>query len=198
MPNIAADATVSQPVACSTRVDTSGSPLSGSPSTRSIPDEPQVDDLTQLLGISWQRVSSDDADMGAAIRGWQKFINNRGLNAYLVASQPSVPTPSDFPAKTIDQAPAFYLFNEDLSEARLVANDWDTCIQRLRTAPITFAESSHTLKATDKPWKLHGHEHEQQEENGVKAELPDAGVAGSSAKGCGWEDRGSDIAMDLD
>src|SRR6202044_2250214 len=69
--------------------------------TSVIPDEPRVDDVTCLLGISWQRVSHDD-DLAPAVCGWEKYIDNhyyrhlqgarillknRSLNAYLVAAQ---------------------------------------------------------------------------------------------------------------
>ena len=43
----------------------------------------------------------------------------------------------------------FYLFTEDLSEARLVGSTWDNCLQNLRSAPIAF-EGINVLKATEK------------------------------------------------
>ncbi|KAL1960917.1 hypothetical protein VTO42DRAFT_5901 [Malbranchea cinnamomea] len=154
-----------------------------SPSTSSRMENPQVDSFTHLLGISWQCFSSDDKDLGAAIRGWEKYIDNhysqyvrdsriilkhKGLNAYLVTSQSpavacgnqknpsylwendvSIPTPES--RQTSDTSPQFYLFNEELSEARLVATDWETCVKRLRCSPIEFAEGSEVVKASDRP-----------------------------------------------
>ena len=105
------------------------------------PSEPLIDDATLLLGISWQRIDTDD-DMAPAVRGWTKYIDNqyashlhesrmllksRALNAYLVAAKPT----SAF-------SPAFYLFNEDLSQGQLVASSWDACLQNLRNTPIIF------------------------------------------------------------
>ncbi|KAJ6096228.1 hypothetical protein N7486_006974 [Penicillium sp. IBT 16267x] len=105
------------------------------------PAEPLIDDATLLLGISWQRMDIDD-DMAPAVRGWIKYIDNqyvsylrnsqilmksRALNAYLVAATPV----SAF-------SPAFYLFNEDLTQAQLVASSWDACLQNLRHTPIIF------------------------------------------------------------
>lgn len=105
------------------------------------PAEPLIDDATLLLGISWQRMDTDD-DMAPAVRGWVKYIDNqyasylrnsqilmksRALNAYLVAATPV----SAF-------SPAFYLFNEDLTQAQLVASSWDACLQNLRNTPILF------------------------------------------------------------
>ncbi|KAJ5577656.1 uncharacterized protein N7459_006620 [Penicillium hispanicum] len=105
------------------------------------PAEPLVDDATRLLGISWQRIDTDD-DMAPAVRGWTKYIDNqyaaylhdsqmlmksRALNAYLVTATPvSAPLP------------AFYLFNEDLTQAQLVASSWESCLQNLRTTPPVF------------------------------------------------------------
>lgn len=105
------------------------------------PNEPLIDDATRLLGISWQRIDND-ADIAPAIRGWTKYIDNqyaaylrnsqmllksRALNAYLVTATPV----SSF-------SPTFYLFNEDLTQAQLVASTWDSCIQNLRSTPVVF------------------------------------------------------------
>ncbi|KAJ5155862.1 hypothetical protein N7492_008665 [Penicillium capsulatum] len=105
------------------------------------PAEPLIDDATLLLGISWQRIDTDD-DMAPAVRGWTKYIDNqyathlrdsrmllksRALNAYLVSATP-----------TSALAPAFYLFNEDLSQGQLVASSWDVCLQNLRSTPPIF------------------------------------------------------------
>lgn len=105
------------------------------------PAEPLIDDATRLLGISWQRVDTDN-DMAPAVRGWTKYIDNqyaaylhdsqmlmksRALNAYLVAATPV----SAF-------SPAFYLFNEDLTQGQLVASSWDACLYNLRSTPPLF------------------------------------------------------------
>lgn len=105
------------------------------------PAEPLIDDATLLLGISWQRIDTDE-DMAPAIRGWTKYIDNqyasylrdsrmvlksRALNAYLVSAVP-----------TSAPAPAFYLFNEDLSQGQLVASSWEACLQNLRSTPPIF------------------------------------------------------------
>ncbi|KAJ5918833.1 hypothetical protein N7454_009977 [Penicillium verhagenii] len=105
------------------------------------PAEPLIDDATLLLGISWQRMDTDN-DMAPAVRGWIKYIDNqyaahlhnsqmlmksRALNAYLVAATPV----SAF-------STSFYLFNEDLTQAQLVASSWDACLHNLRSTPIIF------------------------------------------------------------
>ncbi|KAF5866324.1 hypothetical protein ETB97_012490 [Aspergillus alliaceus] len=124
--------------------------------TNRSPDEPLVDDATHLLGISWQRIAFDgDGDMAAAVRGWKKYIDkqfsaylldsqilmkNRALNAYLVAARPVTPFG---PANST----AFYLFNDDLTQAQLVGSAWETCIQNLRSNPIIF-EGTQILNAS--------------------------------------------------
>ncbi|CBF83381.1 hypothetical protein AN3114.2 [Aspergillus nidulans FGSC A4] len=122
-------------------------------------EEPLVDDATRLLGISWQRVRADDNDMAAAVRGWKKYIDrqfsqylseaeilmkNRALNAYLVSARPV--TPFAGPA----QLPAYYLFNDDLTHARLVASSWEACLRNLQSSPVVF-EGKQILNASDKP-----------------------------------------------
>lgn len=114
------------------------------------PTEPLIDDATRLLGISWQRIDTD-ADMAPAVRGWTKCIDNqfdaflhdsqmlmksRSLNAYLVAATP-----------VNGLSPFFYLFNEDLSQAQLVASSWEACLHNLRCTPINFEGSAPILAA---------------------------------------------------
>ncbi|KAL4870955.1 hypothetical protein BDV12DRAFT_164984 [Aspergillus spectabilis] len=124
------------------------------------PEEPLVDDATRLLGISWRRVQAgNDVDMAAAVRGWKKYVDrqfsqylvdseilmkNRALNAYLVSARPMVPFAG--PA----QMPAFYLFNDDLTQGRLVASSWESCLRNLQSFPVMF-EGTEILDASDKP-----------------------------------------------
>lgn len=117
------------------------------------PAEPLIDDATRLLGISWQRIDTDD-DMAPAVRGWTKYLDNqyaaylhhsqmlmksRALNAYLVAATPV----SAF-------SPAFYLFNEDLTQGQLVATSWEACLHNLRSTPPVF-EGPAPLVAAGRP-----------------------------------------------
>ncbi|KAL5340104.1 hypothetical protein BJX70DRAFT_362200 [Aspergillus crustosus] len=123
------------------------------------PEEPLVDDATRLLGISWQRVQAgDDVDMSAAVRGWKKYVDrqfsqhlidseilmkNRALNAYLVSARPVIP----FAGPT--QVPAFYLFNDDLSQGQLVATSWEACLRNLQSSPFVF-EGTEVFNASGK------------------------------------------------
>ncbi|KKZ67778.1 hypothetical protein EMCG_06544 [[Emmonsia] crescens] len=133
------------------------------------PQDPQVDPITILLGISWQRVSrTDDADIAAALRGWERYIQNhyagwiaqaeillrhRGVGAFLVAGR--VPTSTSTSSSSMLNADTngsggtrFYLFSEDLAEARLVGNDWDSCLRNLREVPIRYEDGPTVLRAS--------------------------------------------------
>jgi hypothetical protein len=132
-------------------------------------EEPLVDDVTRLLGISWQRVSHDD-DMAPAVCGWAKYIDNhfgrylhrarilfknRSLNAFLVAASPAghhAPATNAFELSTfanVDPSAFFFLFKEDLTEAQLVGTTWDRCLQNLQSVPMQF-EGSEILRASER------------------------------------------------
>ncbi|RAO64506.1 uncharacterized protein BHQ10_000518 [Talaromyces amestolkiae] len=146
----------------------------GKSSSFNMNDEPQVDDVTLLLGISWQRVSHDD-NMAPAVTGWEKYINNhfykymrdariilksRSLNAYLVAAPPAHEIPlqdtarhSDYAAMPseyqFDPSSYFFLFKEDLTEAQLVSSTLDNCLRNIQSTPIQF-EGSEVLRASER------------------------------------------------
>ena len=146
----------------------------GKISSFNMDDEPQVDDVTLLLGISWQRVSHDD-DMAPAVSGWEKYINNhfykylrdariilknRSLNAYLVAAPPAQDLPLQDTARhgnyaampsvyQFDPSSYFFLFKEDLTEAQLVGSTLDNCLRNIRSTPIRF-EGFEVLRASER------------------------------------------------
>jgi hypothetical protein len=169
-------------------------------------DEPHVDDVTLLLGISWQRVNRDD--LAPAICGWEKYINNhfgrylhsarillknRSLNAYLVAALPATEpmaatstfgtaTSSMSAALEFDPRSYFFLFKEDLTEGQLVGSTVDTCLQNLRSAPINF-EGSEILRAS-----------ERSPERVLNGSMNDTNVVGNGLK----DDMAMGTGMDLD
>lgn len=63
----------------------------------------------------------------------QILLQSKGLNAYLVAA-------SD----------GFYLFEDDLSEGRLVGRSWERCLANLKAVPLGF-EGGEVLRATRMP-----------------------------------------------
>lgn len=162
-------------------------------------NEPHIDDVTLLLGISWQRVNRDD--LAPAICGWERYINNhfdrylhsarillknRSLNAYLVAALPatepaaatsiSATATSSMPAALeFDPRSYFFLFKEDLTEGQLVGSTVDNCLQNLRSAPINF-EGSDVLRAS-----------ERSPECIMSAPMNDAGMKDDMAMGMGMD-----------
>lgn len=135
---------------------------------------PQVDDMTRLLGISWQRVCRDD-DMALAVSGWEKYINNHfhnylrnprivlknsSLDAFLVAAlpvqdvcRPSSDAYSKYSSLPVsygfDPASCFFLFKDDLTEAQLVGLTLDNCLRNLQSHPIQF-DGTEILCATER------------------------------------------------
>lgn len=131
-------------LARSTDSTTSGVNIEHDSSTKG-PSQPVVDDFTIHLGIGWAQISTDE-HIQAAVRGWQRYIENhfpvtgakirlesRGLNAYLVEAHEG-----------------FFLFANDLREGRLVSRDAYCALQNLKSSPPTF-DGSETITAAESP-----------------------------------------------
>ena len=73
----------------------------------------------------------------------QILLKNRALNAYLVTARPMTPM-------GVSPTPAFYLFNDDLTQGQLVGSTWEACLMNLRSSPIVF-EGTQILNAADRP-----------------------------------------------
>ena len=107
---------------------------------------PALDTVKHLLGTEWACISEDQL-LRSASRGWAKFIdrhypslNNvevllrlRGKNAYLVRTNEGL-----------------FLFNDDLTQGRLVARTWEICVANLAIDPIVF-EGEESLTAVKEP-----------------------------------------------
>jgi hypothetical protein len=118
-------------------------------------ETPSFDPASHLLGVGWTVVGKD-SDIQAAAKGWAKYIDNhyRSLSnseillrseahqAYLVKA-----------THTPERKEGYFLFADDLNEGKLVADDWDTCINNLRTALPIF-EGQETLRAVRTPSPL--------------------------------------------
>ncbi|EEH36734.1 hypothetical protein PAAG_07152 [Paracoccidioides lutzii Pb01] len=146
-----------------------------------------LDPITHLLGISWQRVTRTDSDVAAALRGWERYIENhyrgygigehveillthKGLGAFLVVGTSTVSASrlSSSKGAVVNTfhhnhndvscvngvsdvtTTRFYLFTEDLSEARLVGGDWEECLHNLRMVPVRYVEGSEVLRAAER------------------------------------------------
>ena len=108
--------------------------------------EPTVDDFTRHLGIGWSSVNTADADVGAAARGWTKFIENhfpitgakirlqsKGLASYLVEANEG-----------------YFLFGEELRQGRLVSTSLETTWVNLR-GPVPIFEGEVVMEAGATP-----------------------------------------------
>ncbi|KAK5997377.1 hypothetical protein PT974_02733 [Cladobotryum mycophilum] len=113
--------------------------------------EPVIDDFTLHLGIGWRRISNGE-HIQAAARGWARFIENhyplsnvnirlesKGLQSYLV-----------------ETSQGFYLFSEDLRQARLVSRDVNGALQNLQRTPPSF-EGDETLLRAESPQPSENH-----------------------------------------
>ncbi len=118
----------------------------GSPERTNGHIEPTVDDFTRHLGIGWSSVNTADADIGAAARGWTKFIENhfpitdakirlqsKGLASYLVEANEG-----------------YFLFGEDLKQGRLVSTSLENTWVNLR-APVPVFEGGVVMEASSTP-----------------------------------------------
>lgn len=112
-------------------------------SLKSSPEGPAIDQFTHLLGVGWSRVG-EDADVQAAARGWAKYVENH----YPLSTARIMLKSKALDACLVETKEGYYLFQEDLSECRLVGLSWETCLAHLKSSPITF-EGMETLKAAD-------------------------------------------------
>lgn len=120
-------------------------PLPGMPVVSPKSSGPAIDDYTFHLGIGWRKLS-DEEHIQAAARGWAKYIENhypltgvqirlesKGLQSYLV-----------------ECLQGYFLFSEDLHQARLVSRDIEQTFRNLQQTPPTF-EGADALLASEDP-----------------------------------------------
>ena len=111
-------------------------------------DRPEVDEATRALGVGWTKMESESESLQTAARGWARYIDNHysrdihgaqillrnaGLDAYLVGCQEG-----------------FFLFSENLLEGKLVARNWEKCVQNLQCSPMAF-DGDEVLQAERTP-----------------------------------------------
>ena len=116
-------------------------------------DEPVIDQFTHLLGVGWTRIGSDP-DVQKATRGWVKFIENHYQlqDVEILLTSKALEGASLVFARegSTTAQEGYFLFSETLSEGRLVADNWETCVGRLQSSPINF-QTDETLKAAKTP-----------------------------------------------
>lgn len=115
--------------------------------------EQAIDELTHLLGVGWTRIGSD-VDLQKATRGWEKYIENHYplTEVAILATSKALDGAFLTLARNYSNMALrrFLLFSEDLTEGRLIASSWGTCLARLQSNPIVF-ESEEMLKAANTP-----------------------------------------------
>ena len=128
-------------------------------------NETPIDASTMLLGIGWSTVGSSPADpsMDAAVRGWTRFIANH----YPLNSPTLLLRSSGLSAFLVHAAEGYFLFHEDLGEARLLGRTEAAALQNLRCTPVVF-ESSEVLHAVGTP-RAEAESQEHTSLNGVAA-----------------------------
>lgn len=107
------------------------------PQMREVTKEPLIDEATRMLGISWTRMSSTEALQisQAAYSKWidhhysrltnvSVWFENTAIPGYLVAAQNAYTGQQEF-----------YIFSNDLTEARLVTNEPSQLLSRLQMMP---------------------------------------------------------------
>lgn len=104
--------------------------------------DPIIDHFTRQLGIGWKGIA-DEEHIQAAARGWARFIENhyplsdvrirlesKGLQSYL-----------------IEATEGFFLFAEDLRQARFVSQTATGALQNLQASPPCFDGADTLLRA---------------------------------------------------
>ena len=107
------------------------------PQMREATAEPLIDEATRVLGISWTRLDGSEAGRinQAAYTKWIQnhypslkevkiWFEEKSIPGYLVAAQNSC-----------SNEPVFYIFSNDLTEARLVTSDPTQLVPRLKMLP---------------------------------------------------------------
>ncbi|KAM0718744.1 hypothetical protein Q7P37_005815 [Cladosporium fusiforme] len=145
------------------------------PNMREVTAEPLIDEATRKLGISWTRMDASEArqinqaayakfivNHYPALREVKIWFENAALPGYLVQA-----------LNVYSGETEFYLFSNDLTEARLVTRDTDQLIARLQMLPaLHLAAPGGTIKAEMSPITL-----AQNEISGyVKKEAENSGI----------------------
>jgi hypothetical protein len=124
------------------------------PNMREATTEPLVDEVTRKLGISWTRMDTSEvrqinqaayakfiANHYSSLKDVKVWFENAALPGYLVQA-----------ANVYTGATEFYLFSNDLTEARLVTRDADQLIPRLQMLPaLHLAAPGGQIKAEMSP-----------------------------------------------
>ncbi|GIZ42078.1 hypothetical protein CKM354_000535800 [Cercospora kikuchii] len=107
------------------------------PTMRDVTNEPLIDEVTRRLGISWTRMDTSEARQ-INQRAYSKWISNHypQLNDVSIwFENSSIPGYLVAALNAYNGQHEYYIFSEDLTEARLVTTDPSQLIARLQMLP---------------------------------------------------------------
>jgi len=118
--------------ASSSMMDISNIISSAAPRNSSL-ESPRIDEYAQALGVGWTKMG-DDPDVLAACRGYSRYIENH----YLLTNVEVLVRSKSLDSFLVRTARGYYLFNEELTEGRLVAKEFDVTLEKLKSPTIQF------------------------------------------------------------
>lgn len=105
------------------------------------------DEAALTLGVGWSSIPASPV-MLAAARGWARYIEstfplrnvrvvwkNEGLDVFLVSA---ATLEVSLTGQLLPGSPGYYLFDEAMSQGKLVAKSWERSVDNLRAQPIQF------------------------------------------------------------
>ena len=112
--------------------------------------DPGYDAATLLLGVGWKLIGKDK-DTQAAAKGWARYIENHYYDLTNVRLLMKSEAHQAYLGKAdMVGLEGFFLFCENLSEGRFVAQTWKECISNLKVTPPIYG-SKEILKANRTP-----------------------------------------------
>ncbi|MCJ1380888.1 hypothetical protein MMC17_003997 [Xylographa soralifera] len=112
--------------------------------------DPCYDAASLLLGVGWKSIG-EEKDTQAAAKGWAKYIENHYYDLANVHLLMKSEAHQAYLGKAdMAGSEGFFLFSENLSEGRFVAQTWKDCITNLKVAPVVYG-SEEILKANRTP-----------------------------------------------
>lgn len=123
------------------------------PKMREVTSEPLIDEATRVLGISWTRMDSTEA-LQISQKAYSKWIQNHyhSLKDVTVWFENSaIPGYLGAALNVYNGQHEYYIFSDDLTEARLVTNEPSQLMPRLQLLPALHlaAPGGHIRAETD-------------------------------------------------
>jgi len=124
------------------------------PQMREVTTEPLIDEATRSLGISWTRMDSTEA-LQINQKAYAKWIQNHypGLKEVAIWFENSaIPGYLVAALNAYSERREFYIFSNDLTEARLVTSDPSQLVPRLKMLPaLHLAAPGGCIRAESEP-----------------------------------------------